>query len=135
MTEAVQLSLESPLRELAKPVQQSAVQIVQLPIAIRPVGLDECWRAFLCLSGTAEPSVSLASPGLSDGVPIGVPYILSAVLEGRGFPFFGPFAGSLTRTCDASDALALLQAVAKAIPKTNGAFVLGWMPDDPMVPF
>lgn len=135
MSTGNQLSLDSPLRELSPPVCQSAVQIIHLPVEIRPLGLDECWQAFLCLSGTAKPSVSLASPGLSDGVEIGVPYIMSAVLEGRGFPYFGPFTGPTTRSCSANDALSLLQAVVKAIPATAGEFVLDWMPFDPEVPF
>ena len=134
MSTGNQLSLDSSLRELSQPVCQSAVQIIHLPVEIRPPGLDECWQAFLCLSGTAKPSVSLACHGISDGVRIDIPYILRSVLEGRGFPFFGPFSGRLTRNCSPDDAVSLLRAAIAGIPITAGEFTLGWIPDDPEVP-
>ncbi len=85
MKNITQLSLEIPLRELRKPVCRSDLQVIVLPVEIVPVGLDECWLAFLHLSGSSKPAVSLACPGVSDGTSVGVLFILDAVLEGRGF--------------------------------------------------
>lgn len=135
MSNPNQLPLHVPLRALSNPVCRSPMQVVELPVKIIPAGHDECWQAFLHTCSTGEPMVYLACHGVSKGVDISVSFIHTAVLEERGFPFFGAFAKPTPRSCSPDDALRLLRAVVKAVPATAGEFRLGWVPDDPRVPF